>query len=199
MHRVDRGFTLIEVTIALIVLAIASVGILQGMAAASQNIKEGQTRQYKAALAEARAQALELMDKSLIATTPQIFGTLTNPFPATRPDLMAIGDPACWQLDPTPPSASAPFSTGAFFTQSENGVLTQIPQATYPAGACGDPAIRPGTLCREVCLTQGNPNTGAAWFPVTIPTAYSYTAWTRVVRAGELPIFAVVNREVFVQ
>lgn len=175
-----RGFTLLETMIALVVLAITSLGTLSAMVAASRNLKEGQIRQSKAALVEARTQLLMMADKSQLGTSASnaLFGTLGTFTPGTPPDKLPIGA-SPWQLDPT----------GAFFTADASGVVNPT---TSAATSCAPSGLAPGILCREVALTAGLPDGSSPH------SGTAYTLWTRVIRSddGSPLSFAVVDRMV---
>jgi prepilin-type N-terminal cleavage/methylation domain-containing protein len=194
-HR--RGFSLIEVMVALAILAFVAIGALGAIIMASQNVRDGQLRQYKAALVEARVQLLMLADKTqLNSGSPAanaLYGTLGS-YPGQSLEKVAIGS-SPWQLDPTPASTNA-LGTGPFFSVTEGGNI-----ATVSSGAtsCADSTLKKGTLCREVALISGMPDGSS-------PTSgTAYTLWTRVIRVGDPSpssnpsLYAVVDREVVVQ
>jgi len=200
-----RGFTLLETTIALTVLLIASVGALSGLIAASRSISEGQLRQYETALAEAHAHANWFLSKSSLATTCSSGACNTV---TVAPENVAVGTTP-WKLDPTVPSAISPATTpptyanpleaGAFFTIDATGVITPLAKdASWTS--CASAGIPVGTFCREYAVTSGvedaSTNLGAIPAGTTV-----FTLWTRVVRIGQpsAATYSVVHREVVFQ
>jgi prepilin-type N-terminal cleavage/methylation domain-containing protein len=179
MKNTSRGFTLLETMIALAILAITALGTLAGMIAASQNLKEGQSRQWKTALVEARTELLMLTDKSQLgsgsAATNQLFGPVGTFTAGTPPDKVAIGA-APWKIDPNPANPQAGLGSGAVFTVNQSGVITPV-AGTFTS--CADSTLPRTALCREVALTAGMPDGTAA------ASGTAYTVWTRVIRVGE--------------
>lgn len=180
--------------IALVVLAIASIGALNALIAAAKNVKDGQLQQYKAALTEARGRQLLLSDKSQLgsgsAGANQLYGSV-GAYPGLTLDKIAIGT-SPWQLDPNPPNPASPLATGALFTVSGIGVLTPLP--TGAVASCADAAIPAGTLCREVAYLASMPNGTAS------TTGTANTLCTRVSRKGDpLLAYAVFGCEVIIK
>ncbi|NPC76022.1 type II secretion system protein, partial [Corallococcus exiguus] len=62
-----RGSSLLEVLIATCVLALAAVGAVMGMVAATRDVKDGQVLQGRRMLLEARVQRLWLASKMELA------------------------------------------------------------------------------------------------------------------------------------
>ena len=181
----QQGFTLIEVILAMGILAVAALGTLAALMSASHDIHAGQLKQYKAALAEQRTQLLSMADKSQILTKTTLYGTAAT-YPAGGPASKLPGSTP-WQLDPQ----------GAFFAVNEQGVIT--PTAVAGATSCASTSIPVGVFCREVALTTTLPNG-------TQPAVGTpYTIWTRVIRVGDPTpatnpsMNAVVERMVVVQ
>ena len=180
-----QGFTLIEVILAMGILAVAALGTLAALMSASHDIHAGQLKQYKAALAEQRTQLLSMTDKTQILTSNTLYGTVGS-YPAGGPPTVAPGATP-WQLDPQ----------GAFFAVNEAGVIT--PTAVAGATNCASTSIPVGVFCREVALTTTLPDG-------TQPgVGTPYTIWTRVIRVGDATqaanpsLYAVVERMVVVQ
>ncbi len=194
--QAKRGFTLIEVIIALAVLLIGGLGAEQAMLMASQNLKGGQVQQIKAALADAHSESLLLANRSLI--TSAAIGMA----PVAPVALPGIGS-GPWIIDPTPTSTPQALNSGAFF--SGTGV-TSVSQVANPGvaatGNCGDSAIPPGTFCREIMVTAGLPTTYAAngWQTAGTNPSWGtvYTLWTRVSQkaANGVDRLPVLTREV---
>jgi prepilin-type N-terminal cleavage/methylation domain-containing protein len=171
MRRADRGFSLMEVMVALTVLLIALTGAVGGLLSASQNITEGQMRQYKASLAEVHIQKYMLLrrDQLGVSVMPTCTGACGNL------DQDAIGSTR-WVVD------------GAWQIPPATGIITA---KTAPATDCS--AIAIGWYCREVALTNRMPDG-------TDPAqGKAFTVWARVVKGGEPKSAALVHREVFVQ
>jgi prepilin-type N-terminal cleavage/methylation domain-containing protein len=191
MRRSQRGFSLIEVMVALAVLGIAMIGSIAGLLTASAAITDGQMAQYKSSLAEVHALSMTLMDRTAIQQKNQ-GQTYSGPDPST----LAPGT-SPWALDAT--------GDGAFFRIPESGVVTPV---TLSALNCGDTSIPVGVYCREVMLTNKLPNGAvptatAGWTNVlshgTQITVQPYTVWTRIIRSGDPMNKAVVLREVILQ
>lgn len=185
MKRTSAGFTLLEVTIALVVLGIAALGALSGMLGARQNIRDGQLRQYKATLAEARVQQLLLTDKTKITSSATLFAGRSTTCVANL-DKLDFGA-APWVPDPL----------GAFYEVGGDGTITA--GGGNGATSCTASTVDRSAFCREIAVTPCLPDGSA-------PSAgTAYTVWVRVMRAGdprpasEPTLYAHVSREVFVQ
>lgn len=171
------GFTLIEVMIALAVLAIGIVGGLAGIISAAEAIRDGQRRQHKMALLDARGQQFLLMDKTNIDTSA------VNP-PSTAANRLALGA-APWALDVANPGD---VSSSPWFKIAGDGTVTAVPLTGSPT-ACGTQPS--GVYCRESFLMRGAPATLNA---ATIPAgATAYTLWTRISRTGDTVDTAILS------
>src|SRR5260370_7098849 len=108
-HPGQRGFTLIEAMIAMSILAIALLGTFSGLVEAARVASEGQLRQYKTELIDAKIQRLLLADKTLL---PAMVGGLQTVSNTLVPPTVAVGgapsiiDPSA--PDPTPIPSTAP-------------------------------------------------------------------------------------------
>ena len=196
------GFTLIEAIIAMGILAIALLGTLSGLIEATRIAREGQFRQYKTALIDAKVQRLLLADKS---TLPNMVGGLQTVAPLFLAPSVAIGS-APWLIDPSPPDPSSipptgpmpgDLGTGSVFRVLPNGEIRPIAGVFL---SCADPAIPVGAYCREVLLHNRLALSGSA--PNTqvqnnldAVNARSSTLWIRVSRKGEVSTLAVVERK----
>jgi prepilin-type N-terminal cleavage/methylation domain-containing protein len=195
-----RGFTLIETMIAMAVLVISLVGTLVALASASQQLKNGQIRQYRGELVDAALQRFQLENKLInpagffngtapLASAPTLAATCASPC-----NKLAIGT---WVPDPTQTAGFTPgdISSGAYFTVRADGEIQQLTATTSPPVANGTPcnAVPVGTFCREVLFTQSsgpivgsNANWKGAWPPPQLSsTTVSYTVWVRVSRQGD--------------
>jgi type II secretory pathway pseudopilin PulG len=197
-RRPVGGFTLIEVMAAMVVLMIGLVGGLLGLISSSQDMRNGQLRQYAQAIAEAKSEALISTNKLWMVTTPP--APFTLPFTATSAAVAtaALGA-APWVLDPTlPPAIPIPndLTAGAFFTVLPDGEITAVPAATSAGWAsCAAAGIPVGTYCREIAITQGVLGGGT----VVAPGGTAYVVWTRVSRNGELLSRAAIQTDTFVE
>jgi prepilin-type N-terminal cleavage/methylation domain-containing protein len=184
-----RGFTLVEVMIALGVMLVGALGALTGLAAASRELREGQLRQYKMVLIDATSQRIRLQDKQVLISYATAAGTL----PSTVTAISA----APWTLDATT-LVPGDLGTGAYFKVLPNGQILQLDAATTPAVAANTAcnAVPQGIYCREVLVRAGGPVAS----PGAIATGASLaTVWIRVSRMGEPASMAVTSREVVVQ
>ncbi len=186
-----RGSSIIEVIIAMAVMALAGAGAMVGMLTASRHVHDGQLFQAKRLLVEARAQRVWLSNKSTLLTE-------AVDRPATFPPDIPPGT-GPWRVDPSTAVANDPGS-GAYFELSATGEVT-APTYTIPAGsACNTDAVQPGTYCREVLVTRGLPLEVPAGASALLPAgSQPFTVWTRVWRKGDEPSTAIVHNEVFVQ
>lgn len=180
--RPGRGFTLLEVMVALVVMIIASVGVVVGLMAASRELRVGQLRLHKATLLDASAQRIRLQNK--VALT-----ALGIAPPSTPPAQQAIGT-GNWVKDPIP-MAAGDLSTGAFFRMLPNGEFTQLPDST--ATDCAPASLPKDVYCRERMIVLGGPTADAGL--ITAGGAIA-TVWFRVSRASEPPVLAVLSAEV---
>ncbi|QSQ19857.1 prepilin-type N-terminal cleavage/methylation domain-containing protein [Pyxidicoccus parkwayensis] len=189
-RRGARGSSILEVLIAMAVLAMAATGAVAGMLSASRNVRDGQLYQGKRLLAEARTQRLWLADKAALVRNAVAY-------PAMKPEKIPVGT-APWTVDNTPAVVGDPGS-GAYFELDATGTLKPA-TGIAPGTACNDTAVPNGTYCREVLVTQGLKG-GVLPAPGSVlpPGASAVTVWTRVWRKGEDASSAVVHSEVFVQ
>lgn len=189
-RRGARGSSILEVLIAMVVLAMAAAGAVAGMLSASRNVRDGQLYQGKRLLAEARTQRLWLADKSALIRD-------AVPYPASKPEDIPVGTTP-WKVDTTAAVAGDPGS-GAYFELDSTGTLK--PATGIAAGtACNATAVPRGTYCREVLVTRGlKGGVMPASNSALPPGSSAITVWTRVWRKGEDPSSAVVHSEVFVQ
>ncbi|RKH59502.1 type IV pilus modification PilV family protein [Corallococcus aberystwythensis] len=189
-----RGSGLLEVLIAMCVLALAAVGAVMGMVAATRDVKDGQVLQGRRMLLEARVQRLWLASKLELANQAVARPAL---FP---PDVALATAP--WQLDPSEPLA-ADIGTGAYFRVRPTGQVE--PALDVPAGTPCTPAIPDTVLprdvyCREILVTQGLPKDLPPAAQALVPAgALPFTFWTRAYRKGDSLERAIVHSEVFVQ
>lgn len=185
-----RGSSLIEVLIAMMVLAFAATGAVGGIVFASRDVHDGQLFQVKRLLLEASTQRLWLAAKGplLVEAVPRPGTFPTDLQPGTAP----------WRADPSIPVAGDPAS-GAYFKLSATGQVE--PVTGIAAGTpCNDAALPEGTYCREVLVTQGLPRDVPAAASALLPAgARAMTVWTRVVRKGDTAARAQSHNEVFVQ
>lgn len=167
--RRGAGFSLIEVMIALAILALGIVGALAGIIGASTALRDGQRRQHKMALLDARGQQFLLMDKTNI---DQIAFTA----PSSPANQLAVGA-SPWTLDVINPGD---LSTSPWFTIAGDGTITPVPVTGSPTGCGTQPK---GVFCRESFLMRGTP---APLNGATIPAgARPYTLWTRISQRGD--------------
>jgi len=204
--RIRRGgFTLIEAMMALAILAIALLGTLSGLIEATRIAREGQFRQFKTALIDAKVQRLLLADKSAL---PNMVGGLQTVAPLFLAPSVAIGS-APWLIDPSPPDPSSipptgpipgDLGTGAVFWVWADGEIRPIAGSFL---SCADPAIPAGAYCREVLLHNrlalpGSAQNSQVQGNLDAVNARSSTLWIRVSRKGESPSLAVVERKALV-
>jgi type II secretory pathway pseudopilin PulG len=213
LNRIQRrrsrrvfGFSMLETIIAMGVLAAGALGSLSGIASSNKELREGQLRQYKMLLLDAKAQRRMLENK-----TPLLLTMITSGYPVaanalTHPTNLAIGA-APWAVDTA--SASVPFdandlSTGAYFKVLPDGEVQKLTTTTVPSiatgTACNSTALPQGIYCRETMLTYGPPVPYTGPGGAIVPTNTNVmTYWTRVSRVGEPASMAVMHWEVIVQ
>ncbi len=206
LRRARSGFSLLEVMFAMAVLMVSLVGALAGLIASAQQFHDGQIRQSKMVLLEAKSQRLILADHSTSSIpfaggTSTASGTWPVPIssPSTVPESQPIGA-APWFLDPTPAvcptctlDGGTDLGTGAFFNVDPQGNITPV----TVTGASNCSQAPSGVFCREVLIATGleASGTNSALPPSSVP----YTVWIRVSKGGEPPNKAVVQRDVVVQ
>src|SRR5262249_4633930 len=149
--------TLLEVMIALAILATAGLGTLAGLTAAGRDLREGELNQGKMLLLDAKMERLLLQSKVTLAATPG--GTAGYPAPTRAsplyPPNKAFGA-APWQLDipPTVPYQPDDLSNGAYFTVSPNGQIVKLPPFAQAINGVNYPAA-PVTPCGTVLSLPG--------------------------------------------
>ena len=194
-----RGFSLIELMIALAVMLIGAVGALTGIMSANQSLREGQLRLYKQVLIDASLQRARLYNKEkLYLSAAAVVGA------SDMPPLEALGT-GHWAMDPTTPLAGDS-SRGSLFFVLPDGTMAPCTASTTPAcpatiTTCASTAIPDSVFCREVATTRS----AAAFAPGTIVPAGTFvtTRWVRVIQ--KKPVLAdtmfgsVLAREVYAQ
>jgi prepilin-type N-terminal cleavage/methylation domain-containing protein len=174
MSKRSRGFSLIEVMMALTVLAVASTGALTGLIFASKQRRLGQNTSHGTILAERLLQRVKLANKQKIMLAAQTYsgtgkvedvaasssatvtglggtGSTSNPFIPTRVAGTALGDLT------VPTTENGDFSRGAFFKVDGTGVESR---ATPTGGATtcnglltSGAGVNSGLYCRELAIT----------------------------------------------
>ena len=183
-----RGFSLIEVMVALAVLLVAGAGAMMALVAANQQMRDGQLRQLKMVLVEAKAQRMVLASKTSLTSAALAVQTVD-------PASVGVGT-APWSPDGTA-MVAGDLGTGTVFEMRADGTI--IPWATAPTNCATDAAVKTGQYCREVLVAKGLPPSAANTSITTaIATTQPYTRWIRVSRKGEPDYLAVIYREVFV-
>jgi prepilin-type N-terminal cleavage/methylation domain-containing protein len=214
LRKHSAGFTLIEVMISLVVLALAIVGSLSAVIAAGKELRDGQTRQIRGLLGDASAKRWMLA--STLPTSTLVTRAALNPIGTacgTACSVHAIGA-APWVVDPTV-VIPGDLSTGAYFKVFGNGEVTQITATTTPAvplnTPCGDPLIPKNVYCREVAFTVGGPPIVSATgsfptWPPALPGSWTtpvgsnlYTVWIRLSKKGDTINDAIYFIDSFVQ
>lgn len=200
MPSIRRGFTLIEAMVSMAVLAIGLLGTFMGLVHAATVAREGQLRQFKSALVDAKIQQLLLIDKSQL---PNLVGGVQTVATAVLAHRLGIGA-APWGIDPSAGDFSVnmpgDLGSGSVFRVLPDGQIRPI-AGTFTS--CTDVNIPAGAYCREVLL-QGSlplPITGNAPVQNSLNAtgARSFTLWVRVSRMGEAaPEAAVTERKVIV-
>ena len=192
-----RGFSLLEAMIALSILALGAVGSLAGIASSNQELREGQLRQYKMLLLDAKNQRRMLEMKTPLTLTMATSYPVSSSSGSWPPN-MALGT---WNVDTQPlPMDLSDLSTGAYFQVLADGEVAKI-TTVAPGTTCGSTALTKGTYCREWMLTAGPPTTYVAPQNAIISASGTtvMTYWTRVSRVGEDVSKAVYHAEVLVQ
>jgi|GEM_PF-3702580 prepilin-type N-terminal cleavage/methylation domain-containing protein len=154
MRRSQRGFSLMEVMVALGVLAFASSGALAGLIFASKQFKLGQNSSHGTVLAERLMQRVRLANKQKIinaATTwtgsrPQSTAASVAPWVTASGNTTVLGNLS--------DDGSADFSRGAFFTVDGMGVEQR--KTIAGINTCADmlttAAVPGGIFCREMAI-----------------------------------------------
>lgn len=194
------GFTMIDSLIALSLLLIALLGNFMALVQASKIIREGQLRQYKTMLMDAKMQRLLLADKSSL---PNMVGGLQTISDTLYPPNVAIGS-APWVIDPSAPDTSVPgpgdLGRGAVFSLVADGEIQPI---TGTFSSCVDPTIPVGAYCREVLLHNRLPlatsaSNSSLQNSLDGVGAQSSTLWVRISRKGDGSSLAVFERKLLV-
>ncbi|WP_223642697.1 type II secretion system protein J [Corallococcus sp. EGB] len=188
-----RGSGILEVLISMSILALAAVGAVMGMVAATRDVKDGQVLQGRRMLLEARVQRLWLASKADLAAQ-----AVTRP--ALFPPDLALGT-APWTLDPSAPVAGD-VGTGAYFRVRPTGQVEpalDVPAGTPCTAATPDSVLPRDVYCREILVTQGLPKDLSPAAQALVPAgALPFTFWTRAYRKNDSPERAIVHSEVFV-
>ncbi|MDP1825945.1 MAG: prepilin-type N-terminal cleavage/methylation domain-containing protein [Archangium sp.] len=193
-----RGFSLLEVMIALGIMLVGAVGAITGIIAANKSLFEGQRLLYKSVLIDNTLSRVRLQNKE------QLYTAATATTATTMPPLEAIGT-GHWTMDPSVVVAGD-LSTGALFFVGGNGMLMRCTSGSTPAcptsiTTCADANIPQGVFCREVAATRS----AASFTPGGIVPAGTFvtTQWVRVIekkaQAAQTTDSALVGREVFAQ
>lgn len=204
------GFTLIEVMIALVIVATGSVGAILALLHAQDALHEGQVRQSKMLLIDAKAQRLKLLDKTLLQNGKAGMVPVAQPEALPGLKTRAAGS-GSWIVDPTPAVAGASaevvadLGAGAYFRLDGSGTI-QYATSVAANTACAD--VPAHVFCREILITQGLPvgvgviHAGGAELgdnaALLAATARPFTVWTRITEGGNLNK-AVVGWQVVVQ
>jgi len=207
------GFSLLEVMMALVVLLVALVGAVAGLIAGAQSFHDGQIRQSRMVLAEAKMQWLEMSLRSGAGGSPPpidsvaFVGGSTGPMGSWlaagttgNPENNAIGT-SPWFPDPTPstcPSGctnigATNLSTGAYFNITADGTITH--NTTVAANTTCD-AVPAGVYCREIYIAKGMETTTWPSDTGAAITTQPYTIWVRIAKAGESTTQMVTQRDV---
>ena len=189
-----RGFSLLEVLIALVILIIGSLGAVTAMLASARSLRAGQDRLHGQVLVDASLQRARLQNKQQLydEAAPRDEG-------AAVPFALDAGQ-APWAFDPSPTSAPGDLGSGALFLLASDGTFARCDEHSTPPcpasiTSCLDTAIPLHAFCREVANTR----TGAPSIrPAAIRGAYAVTRWVRVVQRKENGLQnSVLGREVF--
>lgn len=196
MKRSRRGFSLIEVMMALVVLAVASTGALTGLIFASKQFRLGQNTSHGTILAERLLQRVRLANKQKIITAAQ---TYTG---GGRPEnLVASNSTTATAANPWVPSSatstvlgnlsddgSADFSRGTFFTVDGTGIeqrKTLSGITTCSAMLAASYQVAGGVFCREFAITKASMLASATTSGTISATTNAAEVMVRVFRKGE--------------
>jgi prepilin-type N-terminal cleavage/methylation domain-containing protein len=155
-----RGVSILEVMMAMVVLAIALVGSLAALQRGLTESRLGQNRQQKVMLADAALQRQRLMDKTTFFTSTiepdsslRFVGSVFNARPGTDITAQPVGT-GVWIVDPTTSGDPNDLSQGAYFNVLPDGTITRA-TGIAPGTKCNVVPI--GTVCREMYTHQGLP------------------------------------------
>jgi prepilin-type N-terminal cleavage/methylation domain-containing protein len=193
-----RGFSLLEVLIALVILIIGSLGAVTGMLASARALRAAQDRLHGQVLVDASLQRARLHSKQKLYEE-----AVARDEAASAPSDLGLGQ-APWALDLSPTSAApGDLGSGGLFLLASDGTFARCDASSTPAcpagiTSCLDEAIPLHAFCREVADTR----TGAK----SITGAYAVTRWVRVVQRKEKGLQketelrnSILGREVFVR
>lgn len=196
--RRPRGFSLLEVLMALVVLLIGSLAAVMGMLASARSLRAGQDRLHQQVLVDATFQRARLHNKGQLHDA-----AVVHDEGAVVPSALGVGQ-APWVMDPSPAtSAPGDLGAGALFFLASDGTFKQCNEHTTPAcpaqpTSCLDSRIPLHVFCREVASTRSGATSAR---PTSIQGAIAVTRWVRVVQRqrtdGETAASAVLGREVF--
>lgn len=191
----NKGFSLMEVLVALSVLAVASVGALSGLVFASKQFRLGQSTTQGTVLAERTMQRLRLANKQKIIAaavaytgrpealdaSASLTASASNPWVPTTGGATALGDLSN--------DGSSDFSRGAFFTVDGAGIAARatVPGAvTTCSTMLSNAAVPPGVYCREVAITSAATLTAARASGALTGTVAGAEVLVRVFRKPEV-------------
>jgi prepilin-type N-terminal cleavage/methylation domain-containing protein len=189
-----RGFTLLETTIAMAILAMAALGTLSAINTSNLELRRGQLRIYFGTLADVTLQRMKLPNLTSGVQSngiPFSRGTLVAP-PAGGPQSLAIGA-SPWLPDSSAVVDDNDLSTGAYFRVLPSGEITHAKDVKGTPDCASVPS---DVVCREVLTTSGIGDSDCkSGCPVAQGTAY--TVWVRVSRHWDG--LSVIEREVYSQ
>jgi type II secretory pathway pseudopilin PulG len=197
---------LIEVMMALTVLAVASAGALTGLIFASKQLRLGQNTSHGTILAERLLQRVRLANKQKIMLAAQVYsgsgkvekvawssaatvtstggtGSAANPFIPTNVAGTVLGNLT------VPTVEDGDFSRGAFFKVDGAGVEARA----TPAGGVTDcnglmtsgVGVDPGMYCRELAITSATTLSAALASGAVDSATLKAEVVVRVFRKGE--------------
>jgi prepilin-type N-terminal cleavage/methylation domain-containing protein len=188
----QRGFSLLEVMVALAILLVASVSAVIGLTAASGDLRKGQFWTHQMTLVESSMQRIQLQDKNALLTAVQNF---SPPLSCARNSLTSQPAATCgWQMDGTNGvDAGLDLSVGALFRILPDGTITHVDATGFSdCAAAGLPA---DVYCREIVMAIGGPS-GDGDAGMVGGTTRAGTVWVRVKRKSDSDRQFVALREV---